>query len=427
MPQVARLDDLKIVESSGVDHPANLAEGWLVMKGDGMPTSAVPANGGFYFSPPASTSQVGSTVTVTYTTDGVGKAGNPFAPHPFKNLTEANGAACDTCGKGPTAQVHMDYAAGKATKRTTMSPHEFVNKTLSNGARCDFCGKGPTADIHMRKARERPPEADASKTTNPGKDSGATPPAEPVLDLLGDLAKQMPTMTPGQRSAALATLEALTMSLRKEGAMPPDFNRDELTPEALAYVADLEAKVAAGGSGATPTGDPPAADPPAAPVAPPAATPVVTGVDKAEADSVRKALDDEVKKNEALAERIAKMERKERESEFVNKAKDLPNIGGAAEVGAVLLSVSEKVDEATFKELERMLKAANAQMEKGALFAQVGSPDATPTEGPLAEINKLAAAKLAAGQATTIEIAKTAVLSERPDLRDEYVKSQRAR
>ena len=36
MPKSTKLADLEITETSGVDHPAHLAEGWIVMKSEDL-------------------------------------------------------------------------------------------------------------------------------------------------------------------------------------------------------------------------------------------------------------------------------------------------------------------------------------------------------------------------------------------------------
>lgn len=160
-------------------------------------------------------------------------------------------------------------------------------------------------------------------------------------------------------------------------------------------------------------------------------TPVAQDVEtvaKAEFDAVQKqlaelnkALEDARVAREADAERIAKMERERRQGEFIAKAKDLANIGAADALGNLLLEVSEGVSADAFKSLEQLLKAANAQLEKGALFATFGQAGADNEPKSLEErINELAKAKVEAGSAKTIEIAKLAVLNENPGLRAEY-------
>lgn len=368
MPEARRLDELKILESSGVDRPANLSDGWLVMKqGEAVAVNQGCATTGAqvtYSQPP-------SGVVYTTPTFIVG-SGTTFPPPP-----------------PPPVPV------GKA-----QGPHSF-KPSAEAPAVCAICGESKGAGLHYRFGQKA------------------------LDDLVAALLlQQSPAMTPAQKKAADGLLSALK-ALRKEGGMPPDL--ENLDPDVKAHIDDLQAKLDAASAAPAPPVEGTAPTPP-----PEAAAPEAVAAEKAAVSTLQKALDDEKKAREeetkkavALAERVEKMERKEREAEFVNKAKDLPNIGGPVEVGAMLLNISEKVEETTYKELERMLKAANAQLEKGALFSTLGVPGAEPS-GPLEEINKLAAAKVAAGTATTIEIAKTAVLSERPDLRDSYYAAQRA-
>lgn len=139
-------------------------------------------------------------------------------------------------------------------------------------------------------------------------------------------------------------------------------------------------------------------------------------------EDVNKELEDARKAREADAERIAKMERERKQGEFVAKAKDLGNIGAADALGNLLLEVSEGVSSETFKSLEQLLKAANAQLEKGALFATFGKGGADPVDEQTFEqkVEELAKAKVTAKTAATLEIAKLQVLNENPDLRAEY-------
>lgn len=353
MPEARRLDELKILESSGVDRPANLSDGWLVMKND---ASAQLGVSGTFF--PMTTSVQPNTGLVFTTTTGPGLViGAGQAPPP------ADPPPVAKAGQGPHA-----YKASADDPKV-----------------CAVCGETKGAGMHHRF----------------GKEVGA---------LAADLEKQVSTMSPGAKKAATALLSAL----KKEEPMPPDL--DKLDPEVQAHIADLQAKVDAAAA------PPPPPDPPAPPAADPPAPPAPDMV------AMQKALDDantaraeETRKAADLAERVAKMERKEREAEYVGKARDLPNIGGPAELGNLLLTISEKVEEDTYKALERTLKAANAQLEKGALFGVRGDPGAEPADDSVdSRVTTLAKAKLAAGLAKTIEQAKVEVLRENADLRAEY-------
>lgn len=142
-------------------------------------------------------------------------------------------------------------------------------------------------------------------------------------------------------------------------------------------------------------------------------------VAKAEFDGVRKALED------AQAE-IKKMQRERKEAEFVVKAKELGNLGAANEVGAIMLEASEGMSVERYQSLERLLKAANAQLESSNLFAAFGRSDGEAAESAEDRLTELAKAKVAAGQSPTIEQAKQAVLHENAELRSELMSARRS-
>lgn len=360
MPEARRLDELKILESSGVDRPANLSDGWLVMKNDAS----------------ASVNQIGV-------------AGTFF---PATTTGHLQGGTVYTTGAGFTISPPPPPAPPVA--KADKGPHAF-KPSADDPKVCAVCGESKAAGMHYHGF---------------GKEVGP---------LAADLEKEMSTMSPAAKKAA----EALLSALKKEGPMPPDKAAiEKLDPDMQAHIADLQAKADAAAAG------PPAADPPVAPVAPvaPAVEPAPLAPDMV---AMQKALDDEktaraeeTKKAADLAERVEKMEAKERTAEFVAKARDLPNLGGANELGGLLMDISGKVEEATYKNLERLLKAANAQLEKGALFGVRGDPGAEPADDDSfdAKVTELAKAKVAAGTSKTIEQAKLDVLREDPQLRSQY-------
>ena len=145
----------------------------------------------------------------------------------------------------------------------------------------------------------------------------------------------------------------------------------------------------------------------------------VERVAKSEFDQIQKAHEQLAKANAELAERLEKMENERVESEFIAKARSLSNLGTASELGRLMHEASRVMKAESYQALERTFKAANAQLEKGELFATLGREDVdNPTVAD--RIADLAKAKLTAGTAATIEIAKMQVLHENPDLRDEY-------
>lgn len=141
-------------------------------------------------------------------------------------------------------------------------------------------------------------------------------------------------------------------------------------------------------------------------------------VEKAETVDIEKA---ELKKalEDAQAE-IAKMKHEARSAEYVAKAKsDLANLGNAAELGGLLLDAADNLSAESYQLLERTLKAANAQVESGDLFAQIGKADAEPAEAK-ATIYKMAEEMVAKGEAKNLGLALAEVVKQHPELRDEY-------
>lgn len=136
-------------------------------------------------------------------------------------------------------------------------------------------------------------------------------------------------------------------------------------------------------------------------------------------DEMSKALADVQAEKVAADEQVAKMERAAKVAEFVAKAADFSNLGKADELGGLLLAASESFSAEQYQALERMLKAANAQVETGDLFAQFAQPEAEALDAA-GKVDALAKAKVDAGTAKTLQIAKLEVLRENRELAAEY-------
>lgn len=94
------------------------------------------------------------------------------------------------------------------------------------------------------------------------------------------------------------------------------------------------------------------------------------------------------------AEEIAKAERDLRvQREFVAKAeKEFPHLGDSATLGTELQRMSEKLDKADFDSHLERLAAANAQIDTGNLFAELGrAGDASGDQPHIAELHKAVA------------------------------------
>jgi hypothetical protein len=134
----------------------------------------------------------------------------------------------------------------------------------------------------------------------------------------------------------------------------------------------------------------------------------------------------EIAKAAALEETIAKMESERKQAEFVAKAAEFGNLAKADELGALLLAANEAFSAEQYQALERLLKAANAQIESGDLFAQLAKGDADSADvDAIDRVEVLAKAKVEAGTAKTLQIAKLQVLQENRELAAEYSNATR--
>jgi hypothetical protein len=118
--------------------------------------------------------------------------------------------------------------------------------------------------------------------------------------------------------------------------------------------------------------------------------PVRDALEKAEAET------EKVRKRAVKAEEVAKAERDLRvEREFVAKAeRDYPHVGAAAELGPRLKRMSETLSKEDYEAHLTDLAAANARIETGSLFAELGkSGDPTPAaQDSTAELQRAATA-----------------------------------
>ena len=213
----------------------------------------------------------------------------------------------------------------------------------------------------------------------------------------------------------------------------PEIVKEGLSAEQLAAVEALEASLAkAEEDRVKAEADLQKAKDEAAAKPPPKAEPDLESISKAveESERLRKAAEEEAQRqsevNKTLEERVSKMERERKEGEFIAKAKDLANLStNPSTLGLLLLDVAEKIPEETYKQLEQLLKAANAQLERSDLFKAVGHPlgDDDSLE---ARIQKLAEEMVTSGAAATVPIAKAKVLETNSEIRSEYI-ARRAR
>lgn len=134
---------------------------------------------------------------------------------------------------------------------------------------------------------------------------------------------------------------------------------------------------------------------------------------RAELETIAKKAQDDLaivtKRNEELAERVAKMEGDRERDQFIAKAAGFRHYGPADSLWQDLRDISKALGAERFAKFETRLKAVAKQVDEGKLFTELGVSGAEGPISPMAQIEKLAAERVAKGQETK-EQALTAIL-----------------
>lgn len=140
-------------------------------------------------------------------------------------------------------------------------------------------------------------------------------------------------------------------------------------------------------------------------------------LEKSDKTDVRKKLDELAAENE-------KLRKAERRRTFVEKAQTYKDLGDPARIAPLLEEADEHFSEESQKTLVSFLDAASEQVEKGKLFAQLSDPgrESDDWESQLAKAAQERVEKSDGG--LTIEQAKTQIMHENAELRDEYLKAR---
>ena len=124
-------------------------------------------------------------------------------------------------------------------------------------------------------------------------------------------------------------------------------------------------------------------------------------------------------KRKALESDVAKMRDTARASEFLAKAKDYRHVPGKPEELAEAL---RKADDAGVLEVvERVLKAADAALEKAGLTKPIGSDQGGAGDDPMAKVEAAAGELRKANPKLTREQAIAKAIEENPDLYRAYL------
>lgn len=186
----------------------------------------------------------------------------------------------------------------------------------------------------------------------------------------------------------------------KEATDMPEFDKASLSPEALAYVESLEDKVAK-----------------AAPAAPETEDEALAKALEGLPEPLRKAFQKQAS-DLAEATAVAKAERDQRlDAEYLAKAKGFKNLTvEAKDLGPLLRKVAE-FDVDTFVEVDRLLKAADAQVGAANLFKAAGAPASVITDGSaLSSLDAIAKQMVADGTALDYPTAVAKAAEAHPDL-----------
>lgn len=126
--------------------------------------------------------------------------------------------------------------------------------------------------------------------------------------------------------------------------------------------------------------------------------------------------------NETLQNQLAKNADEVRIKEFVQKAASFGNLSiNAEEIGPILKGIAES-DPDGYAKIEAVLQAANEQIAKGALFAEIGADGVV--ESDISKRIEAKAQEIQKRDNCTIEKARSMAYKENPDLYAEYQKEQ---
>jgi hypothetical protein len=224
-----------------------------------------------------------------------------------------------------------------------------------------------------------------------------------------------------ERVLKIAKELGLLTTEKKEKTMAEEFKKESLTPEAKAFVEDLEKRLA---------------DSEAKVVETEAKVQELSVVAKKdEPEDIWKGVHPDVKKQfEEMktrteeSERIAKTERDAREfSEFSKRAEtELSHLPGELKTKATILkAVSQKLSKEESEEAIKILKAANELVKTGQVFEEIGTSGGSGSDaGTWAKIEAMAKDLVSKGLAKTQQIAIDKVMTTNPELYNQYLKEQ---
>lgn len=154
----------------------------------------------------------------------------------------------------------------------------------------------------------------------------------------------------------------------------------------------------------------------------------VQDLEKAAGEKVllEKRLADLEAENQATKERLEKAENQRILKEHIEKAEKIyPHAGDPAKTALITKAIEQKAPEA-WAELEPILKAMSEQIEKGALFRELGKSTSQESDDTaLTEINKMAKERIEKGLDTDFATAWTMVVKADPELYSRYLTETR--
>lgn len=154
----------------------------------------------------------------------------------------------------------------------------------------------------------------------------------------------------------------------------------------------------------------------------------VQDLEKAAGEKVllEKRLADLETENQATKERLEKAENQRILKEHIEKAEKIyPHAGDPAKTALITKALEQKAPEA-WAELEPILKAMSEQIEKGALFRELGKSTSQESDDTaLTEINKMAKERIEKGLETDFATAWTKVVKADPELYGRYLTETR--